>query len=130
MAQDPRKSELIAALAEARSGISKNVRGLGDDLNGVHRIEASFRRHRIVWLASASAFGFLVARMPAGRKKGVVVRKEPRGAGKAKVAKAGLMLTTLKIAFDLARPALTKWLTRRVAAYADERFGRNARSVG
>lgn len=127
MAQDPRKSELVAALAEARRGISSNARGLGDDLNVVRRIETAFQRHRIVWLAGASLLGFMVARLPAGRKKVVVVRKGPKAETGEKVVKAGLLVTALKIAFDLARPALTKWVASRVAAYADERFGHNGR---
>ncbi len=127
MAQDPRKSELVATLAEARRGISSNVRGLGDDLNVVRRIETAFQRHRIVWLAGAGLLGFLVARLPAGRKKVVVVRRGPQTDAGEKVIKAGLLVTTLKIAFNLARPALTKWVASRVAAYADERFGHDGR---
>ena len=35
-----------------------------------------------------------------------------------KAGKAGLMLAALKIAFDVARPALLKWVTQWVSDYA------------
>ena len=123
MAQDPRKSELIAELALARREVSANLGGLKRDLNVVRRIETAFQRHRVVWLAGASILGFLLAKLPARSRKVVVKPRFQKPAAEEKVVKAGILVTVLKIAFDIARPALTKWVRRRVAAYADQRFG-------
>ena len=122
MAQDARKSELIAELAQARHGLSANVRGLRRDLDVVQRLETAYRRHSLVWLAGASALGFVLARLPARRTKATAKSKTRKPAAQENVVKAGLLVTVLKIAFDLARPILTKWVTHRVAAYAGQRF--------
>jgi hypothetical protein len=45
-----------------------------------------------------------------------------------KAEKAGLLLGILKLAFDLARPALTKWATKFVTDYAYRKMG-NSRKV-
>lgn len=127
MAQESRKSELVDTLAEARRGLSTNARGLRRDLNIVQRVETAFQRHRFVWLAGAGALGFLLSRLPARKAKVTVERKTRKLGAEEKVVKAGILVTTLKIAFDLARPALTKWVARSVANFAEERFGRDVR---
>jgi hypothetical protein len=122
MAQDPRKSELIAELARARSEITRSSGGLRRELSVKRRLASAFRRHSMAWLAGAGLLGALLTRLP-GRSKKVVVTPFSRKAGtEEKVMKAGLLITVLKIVFDLVRPALTKWLTRRVVTYAEQRF--------
>jgi hypothetical protein len=123
MAQDARKSELIAELARSREALTANVRGLGNDLNLVRRIETAFQRHRFAWLGGATLLGVIIAKLPARTKKVVVDRQGRKQSTEEKAVKAGLLITVLKIAFDIARPALTKWVAQRVAAYADDRFG-------
>ena len=90
------------------------------------RIETAFRRHRIVWLGGAALLGLLVARLPARRRKVIMHPKSRMAGAEEKVVKAGLLVTALKIAFDLSRPLLTKWLTKKVSAYAEQRFGSGA----
>jgi hypothetical protein len=121
MAEESDKSDLIAQLAQARYGVSANVRGLKRDLNVVRRIETAFQRHRIIWLAGAAMLGLLLARLP-GRKKVVVVPKLRKSRAEEKAVKAGLLVTVLKLAFDVSRPFLQKWVTRKVSDYARQRF--------
>ena len=123
MAQESRKSELIAELARARHGVSANVRGLRRDFDVGQRLETAYRQHSIAWLTGASLLGFVLARVSARRGKVVERPKGRKPAAEEKVVRAGILVTVLKIAFDIARPALTKWVRRRVAAYADQRFG-------
>jgi hypothetical protein len=130
MAQESHKSELIAQLAEARHGISASVRGLRRDVDVARRLEAVFQQHRLACLGGASLLGFLLTRLPARPKKVIAARKGRKAGTEEKVVKAGLLVTGLKIAFDLARPVLTKWLTRRAVAYAGERWGYLARPPG
>ncbi len=123
MAQDSRKSELIGELARARRDISGNARGLRRDLDIASRIKATFQRHAIAWLSGAGLLAFILARLPARRGKVPMKLGGRKSATEEKVVKAGILVTVLKIAFDLARPFLTKWVARRVATYADQRFG-------
>jgi hypothetical protein len=129
MAQEPRKSELIAELALARRSISANVAGLRRDLDFVTRTKRSIRRNQFAWLGGSGLVGYVIAKLPARTKtRKVLVDAQGKKAGAERTAvKAGLLVTLLKIAFDMARPVLTKWVTRRIADYAEQRFGHGAR---
>jgi predicted DCC family thiol-disulfide oxidoreductase YuxK len=127
MAQDSRKSELIAELARSRDALSTAVRGVGRSLDLTHRVADAFARNRFAWITGASLLGFALAKLPARTRKVVIDRKgRPAQAGDTAV-KAGLLITVLKLVFDLVRPALAKWLTQRVTSYAQERFNSSIR---
>ena len=113
---------MIAELDASRTMISAGMRSVRHDLDIVARVEDSFRRHGIAWLSGAALIGFVLAKLPPRTKKVVIDRKSRPKAGGEKALEAGLFVTLLKFAFDVARPVLTKWLTRRVVAYAGERF--------
>ena len=118
MAEDQRKAELTAELARARSRIGANLGALRHDLDFPARVKALVLKHPAAWIGGATLLGVLLARRPARRKKSVA----GRGGAEAKIAgagKTGLLLGALKLAFDLARPALAKWAGRRVADYMD-----------
>src|SRR5277367_5933858 len=120
MAEDERKAELIAELARSRSQITGNWSGLRGDLDIVTRTRQSFSRHPAIWIGGAVLLGLFIARLPPGRKKATPVARKKAEPTVEKVEKAGLLLAGLKFAFNLARPALIAWVTRRAAAYFDE----------
>lgn len=122
MAQESRKPELIAELVRARHGIAANLRGLQLGLDVGHRLETTYRRHSFAWLGGASLLGFVFAKITRPRRKVIVQPRGRKSAAEGKVVQAGLFVTALKIAFDLTRPVLTKWLTRKVITYAGEKF--------
>jgi hypothetical protein len=123
MAQELRKSELIAEIARARQSLTDSVRGVSCGLDFVHRAEHSIAQNKLAWISGASLVGFILAKLPARTKKVVVDRKgRPASSTGETAVKAGLLVTALKFAFDLARPALTRWLTQRVTEYAQQRF--------
>jgi hypothetical protein len=126
MAEDERKAELSAQLARSRTQITDNVHALGRDLDFVSRARRAFKTHPAVWIGGAILIGVFVSRLPFGRKKVTVKAGRKSGATMEKVEKAGLMLGALKIAFDIAKPTLMGWATRRVADYfeAGNRNGR------
>lgn len=124
MSEDPRKFGLIADLARARREIGANAHGLAHDLEISRRLKAAFRKNRVGWLAGGGLLGFLLAELPGRGKKVVVHRVGKKSDGKETALKAGLMMTLVKLAFDVVRPALTKWLTLRVASYAGQRLWR------
>jgi len=117
MAEDERKTELIAALARGRSQITANAHLLGHDLDFAARARRSFARNPTVWIGGTVVLGLVVARLLWPKRKLAVTRKtkEPEI---EKVGQAGLLLGALKIAFDIARPILIPWATRLVT----ERF--------
>jgi hypothetical protein len=119
MADDSRKLELIADLARARGELTAHTRAVRRELDVPARLKSSFRRHGLVWLAGAGLLGLLLTRLPR-RKKPVphAWRKPPP---EVKAAKAGLLITALKFAFDIVRPALAKWIAHQVTAYTEGR---------
>ena len=128
MAENERKAELSADLARARNRIGANLGALRRDLDFPARVKSAVFKHPRAWAGGAALLGVLAARLPARKKKAVASRKNTEaqivGAGKA-----GLLLGALKIAFDLARPAMAKWAGQRVADYMhgtkrDGRFSR------
>jgi hypothetical protein len=127
MAEDNRKTELVAELQAARRRVTVNVRSLRRDLDFPTRARQAFARQPIAWVGGASVLGLFVARF-AFRKKQVVVVRKTKEPMIEKAEKAGLLLGILKLVFDLARPALTKWATKFVTDYAYRKMG-NSRKV-
>jgi len=122
MAQDARKSELIAELARSREALTNSLRSVQRGVDVPQRVAASIARNNVAWITGASALGFLLAKLPARTRKVVVDHKGRPAKSTSTAVTAGLLVTGLKLAFDLARPALTQWVTRRVAEYAQQRF--------
>ena len=122
MAEDERKAKLTAELARARTQITGNVRGLRHDLDFPTRARRSFARHPAVWIGGTVLLGLCLARLPLWRKKAATpTRRKKAEPTIEKVEKAGLLLAGLRFAFNLARPALTAWLTRRATEYFEAR---------
>ena len=118
MAEDERKSELTAKLARARSRITADFGALRRDLDFPARAKSAVMKHPAAWVGGATLVGVLLAKLPA-RKKKAVVQRDGMEAKMVSAGKTGLLLGALKIAFDLARPALAKWAAQRVANYMD-----------
>jgi hypothetical protein len=119
MAHDARKAELIAALDRARSRLAANAHALRDDLDPLARARRSFQRNGFAWVGGATLLGVLLARLPARTKTVTVDRRGRKVEDTRKAATAGLTLGVLKIAFDLAKPWLAGWISRRAASFAD-----------
>lgn len=116
MAEDERKVELTTALARSRSHISLYVDDLRHDLDFAGRARRAFTRHPAVWIGGAVVLGLLISRLPLRRKSAPTPRRKA-DSNFEKAEKAGLVLGALKIAFDIARPTLMGWATRRVSQY-------------
>jgi hypothetical protein len=124
MAHDARKAELIAALDRARSRLAANAHALRDDVNPLARVQRSFRRNGFAWVGGATLLGVLLARLPARTKVVTVDRQGARVRETKSAATAGLLLGALKLAFDLAKPWMAGWLSRRAASFAEDQSGR------
>ncbi len=114
MAYPARKEVLIADLATARTELAGYGQALARDLDVGARVKRGVRTHPAGWFGGAALLGLLLSKLPPLRRKVVVTpslfRREPaRGAGKA-----ALIVTLAKLALDLAKPALTAWIKRRL----------------
>lgn len=130
MAQDHDKAELIAELARSRAATSANVQLLRRDLDFPTRAKKAFKKSPLPWLGGAAVAGLIIARIPRRTKKVVTVFPKKEEPVAAKAGKAGLVLGALKIAFDVARPAILKWVTQRLADYAGGAAGRGHKPQG
>lgn len=120
MAEDERKAELTVQLARSRSQITTNFQALGRDLDFASRARRAFKTHPAVWIGVAILIGLFVSRLPFGRKKVTAKASKKAEPVVEKVEKAGLALGALKFAFDILRPTLMGWATRRVADYFEK----------
>jgi hypothetical protein len=118
MAHDLRKAELIATLDRARSRLAANALAVREDLNPLTGVQRSFRQHGLAWLGGATLFGLVLSKLPARTKKVIVDRKGAKVSDSRNAATAGLLIGTLKLAFDLGKPFLSGWLARRAEGFA------------
>jgi hypothetical protein len=118
MAEDERKAELIAELERSRSQITEWRGAVALDLDIRTRARRAFTRHPAIWIGAAILLGLIVARIPFRPGKAAAPPRKGVEPVVEKAGIAGVTLAALKLVFDLVRPALTAWITRRVA----ERF--------
>ena len=123
---EDRKNALIRDLARSRSELSAHAHGASAHLNPGAKIHAGFVRHRFAWMGAAGLFGLVLSKIGSRQKKITFSKRGEKQVAKA--GAAGLLLGVLKIAFDLLRPTLTTWATKRVSALASG--ARPARPAG
>ena len=125
MVDDDRgKSALIAELAAQRARLSRHAEGVRESVDVGARMRASFAENRVAWLAGAAFAGIVLVRL--GRRGG---GKAANGSAPLKAAAgAGILLPLVKVAIDIARPALVSLATARIADFA-ARQGRPRRGV-
>lgn len=118
-----RKSEILAELARSRSAIARDSAAVQAQFDLSARIQRSVKARPFAWLGGAAAIGYMLAG-PKTRTKTVTKfvrdksgsRSQKPAAPKEKSAGFfGLLLSLLKLAIPLVRPALS--------AYAAKRFG-------
>lgn len=124
MAENDDKAELILELAKSRNAMAANVTGLRHDFDFPTRAKKAFKKSPAIWLGAAAIVGLVVARIPGRSKPAVKVKVAARKGEDStveKAGKAGLVFGALKLAFDLARPALMRYATQRVSEYVAAR---------
>ncbi len=114
------KAELLAAVARSRAAIRRDSSAVRAELDVAAKIQNSVRSRPFAWLGGAAAIGYLLAG-PKTRTKTVtkIVRGKPGEPARETKKKTrgffALLLSLLKLAVPLVRPALS--------AYAAKRFG-------
>src|SRR5450432_2729322 len=104
MADDIHKNELSARLAAARARLSVDVKKVRHHLDVPMQMKSSFQHHKKTWLGSAAMLGWVLARLPA-RKKKVKVYVDGKNQRKVKeVKEAGIALVLAKLLFSALKP--------------------------
>jgi hypothetical protein len=113
MAENERKAALISSLERSRSEIASTAHALRQDLDVAAHVRRSFARNPAIWIGATSLAGLILVRILWPKPK-IVTQRRPgkKEAELEEVGKAGLALSALKIAFDIARPVLIPWATR------------------
>ena len=122
MARNPGRnnSELKEEIARSRAELTRDLRGLRDELDFPRKIRKSFRRQPVPWIATAAAVGlFLVLHL--ARKKKVYVAAAKATKSGSKLLEAGFVLGALRIAATLLKPVVVKFVERKMHGYAGER---------
>ena len=113
---DPKdeKQRITLELARVRAELGEESLLLRRELDLNRKLVNSVRQHSWVWMSFAAAFGWVLSRLPARKKKIYInsasPQKEKKGGGVLKLLWKGV--------WSIAKPVLTAYLTRVVAQKA------------
>jgi hypothetical protein len=121
MAQDSGQSKSLQQLrqevAHSRDRLSQDIEGMRYEIDFPLKFRKSFQRQTTLWIGAAVAVGLIVVLMPMRTKKGSVQPRKRKNPAE-EILGAGLALSALKLAVTLFRPAITKFIARKVGDYA------------
>jgi len=116
------KAELIAELERSRARLGQSIDGIRRDADLGAQLKSSFTNHKTAWLGGAGIAGWVLARLPARKKKVKVFIGDKKGDGATgeikKAAEAGVLFGILKFIFTLFRPAIVAFATKKIADLA------------
>jgi len=115
--------ELRAEIAQSREHVARDLRGLEYELDFRAKFRRSFRKQTVSWLSAAAAVGAVIALAPMRKKKIYVDAKGGRKSQK-KLVETGFALGLLKIAANLARPAVVEFVKTRLTGFAGRSRGK------
>jgi hypothetical protein len=105
--------ELRAEIAQSRERVARDLRGLEYELDFPAKFRRSFRKQTVSWLSAAAAVGAVIALAPM-RKKKIYVDAKGGSKSQKKLVQTGFALGLLKIAANLARPAVVEFVKTRL----------------
>jgi hypothetical protein len=105
--------ELRQEIAHSRDRLARDLSGLRYEMNLPLKFRKSVQRNTSVWIAATAVVGVLFTMLP--RKKKIVVKAKTGEDQKKGILEAGFAVGALKLAATLLRPAVTSYLTRRMA---------------
>src|SRR5262249_8036545 len=112
-----RKAQLIQKLDRERRQFSRDFAKVREDANVPAHLQENFRRNKAPYLLSAAGLGWLLSFL-AGRRRKALPAPKSRETIK-QVEKGGILLMVLRFAFTVFRPALTAFITKKVAEYGN-----------
>lgn len=127
------KEQILAELERTRKAMGRDYQAVRHELDYKAKLEASIRRRPFAWFGGAAALGWLLAG-PKTRTKSRTITKYVRADEKLPKAKKeekggsrfgwfGLVLTGLRLALPLLKPALSDFALRKIGEFS-QRYGR------
>lgn len=118
--QADRKSQLIADLERSRTELGRSLSGVRQDLDVGSHLKHAFARQKTAWLAGAVIAGWILSRIPARKKSAPKssVKTSPRTELK-ETERAGIWLALLSLLGTLIKPAVTAFVSRKIAQYVE-----------
>lgn len=123
MAKEPGQEKSLHQLrqevAHSRDRLARDLSGLRYELDFPLKFRKSFQRQTVMWITAAVVIGVVFAVMPARtRKIQVRAKANPKSDPKEGILSAGLALGALRLAVTLLKPAVTKFIAKKVSGYA------------
>ena len=112
--RDKPAQQLKEEIAISRERVTRNLRSLRYELDVPRKIRRSIRTHPIVWIGGAIALGAIVAALSHGRKIAKVAAKSTKPP--KNVLAVGFTLSALKIAAQLLKPVVIKFVEKKLAS--------------
>lgn len=108
--QDERK-RIAEELARTRVALTDQALLLRRNLDVGRHMSTSVREHTWGWVTFAAAFGWILSRLPARKKKIYIHAKDSE---KKRRHEGGLLMQTWKGIWSIVRPVLTAYLTKKI----------------
>jgi hypothetical protein len=106
-------------IARSRAEVTRDLRGLRDELDFPRKIRKSIRRKPVPWIVTAGAVGFFLV-LHFTRKKKVYVKATKAAKSGAKLLETGFVLGALRLAATLLRPVIISFVSKKLRGYAGD----------
>lgn len=117
--REERKAELIAALAQSRARMNRSSGHVKEGLDLPNRVRHAISKHLPWWIGGAVLLGVVVTKLPR-RSRAVVAPRNQKSVDTASVAKGGMALAAVKLAFDMTRPILMRIAMQRLRPMVEQ----------
>ena len=107
------KERIAAELMRTRTALSDQALLVRQNLDIGRHLSDSLRNHSWGWISLAAIFGWLLSRLPARKKKIYIHTEDPQKGKKRGIDVLGPLW---KGVWSIARPVITAYLTKRIAA--------------
>jgi hypothetical protein len=106
--------QLTAEIDKARNHLTQSGSILVEKLNVPKHTAMLLKRYPSVWITTAGAFGWLLSRVPARKKKVYVLQSTGEKIGRKMAASRGKSISShlWDLAWSVAKPAITFYFTR------------------
>ena len=117
--QEKSVHELRQEIAHSRDRLARDLSGLRYELDFPLKFRKSFQRQTVVWITAAVVIGIVLAVMPARtRKIQVSAKPKTKSDPKEGILGAGLALGAVKLAVTLFKPAVMRFIAKKMSGYA------------
>jgi len=106
-------NQLKEEIAISRERMTRNLRSLRYEMDVPRKIRRSFRAQPVLWIGGAIVLGAILAALSHGRKIAKVAAKSAKPP--KNVAAVGLTLGALRIAAQLFKPVVIKFVEKKMA---------------